>query len=47
MANNNMRGMSFGLSIAFGMLGGAIVGMLFLDNIGRRPRPLGWVAEGL
>ncbi|MFJ6678824.1 hypothetical protein ACIQLK_06815 [Microbacterium sp. NPDC091382] len=34
MANNNMRGMSFGLSIAFGMLGGALVGMLFLDNIG-------------
>lgn len=34
MANNNMRGMSFGLWIAFGMLGGAIVGMLFLDNIG-------------
>jgi hypothetical protein len=34
MGNNNMRGMSFGLWIAFGMLGGAIVGMLFLDNIG-------------
>ena len=34
MAKNNMREMSFGLWIAFGMLGGAVVGMLFLDNIG-------------
>ncbi|AZS43295.1 hypothetical protein [Microbacterium oleivorans] len=34
MANKDMRGMTFGLWIAFGMLGGAIAGMLFLDNIG-------------
>ncbi|MEW1836284.1 hypothetical protein [Microbacterium sp. NPDC079995] len=34
MANKNMNGMSFGLWIAFGMLGGVIVGLLFLDNIG-------------
>lgn len=34
MAKNNKQGMSFGVSIALGMLGGAIVGMLFLDNIG-------------
>ncbi len=34
MANKNMNGMSLGLWITFGMLGGAMVGLLFLDNIG-------------
>ena len=34
MANKNMNGMSFGLWIAFGMIGGVVVGLLFLDNIG-------------
>lgn len=34
MANKNMNGMSFGLWIAFGCLGGMMVGLLFLDNIG-------------
>ncbi|MDT0181164.1 MULTISPECIES: hypothetical protein [Microbacterium] len=34
MANKNMNGMSFGLWIGFGMLGGMMVGLLFLDNIG-------------
>ena len=29
-----MNGMSLGLWITFGMLGGAMVGLLFLDNIG-------------
>ncbi|SDG82000.1 MULTISPECIES: hypothetical protein [unclassified Microbacterium] len=34
MAENNKQEMSFGLWIAFGMIGGTIAGMLFLDNIG-------------
>ena len=34
MANKNVNGMSFGLWIAIGSLGGMMVGLLFLDNIG-------------
>lgn len=34
MAAKKKKPLSFGLAIAFGLLGGSIVGLLFLDNIG-------------